>query len=122
MLAAGGRLMTLFSKAWMPTVAWSIAGLLAFFAQPARAEPKVANQPVNLSASPVAPAEAESSSKAAPTSQPASDIAAKESLHHLDCGIEAKSSMHCIAYITVEEKLMKTYRDALLPHRGELVK
>lgn len=30
------------------------------------------------------------------------------------------SDMHTIAYITVDETDMKTYRDALKPHRGQL--
>ncbi len=30
------------------------------------------------------------------------------------------SEMHSIAFITVDEKDMKTYRDALKPHRGQL--
>ena len=30
------------------------------------------------------------------------------------------SEMHAIAFIVVDEKYMKTYRDALKPHRGQL--
>jgi len=30
------------------------------------------------------------------------------------------NEMHTIAYIIVDEKDMKTYRDALKPHRGEI--
>ena len=48
------------------------------------------------------------------------EFARKEVLEYLDCGVEQKDPMYCTAYITVEEKLMPTYRDALLPHRGEL--
>jgi len=32
------------------------------------------------------------------------------------------SDLHAIAYIIVDESDMKTYRDALKPHRGELAK
>ena len=50
------------------------------------------------------------------------EFAEKESLPFLDCGVQQHGEMYSIAYITVEEKLMATFRDALLPHRGELAK
>lgn len=32
------------------------------------------------------------------------------------------SEVYCMAYVIVDEKDMITYRDALKPHRGEIVK
>lgn len=42
----------------------------------------------------------------------------KLNFHEID-SIEI-SNMHSIAFITVDEIDMKTFRDALKPHRGEL--
>lgn len=38
--------------------------------------------------------------------------------HKID--IEEKNPMLVAAFITVDEKYMKVYRDALKPHRGEI--
>lgn len=43
-----------------------------------------------------------------------------ENLSYLEIDSAELSEYHAIAYITVEESLMKIYRDALKPHRGEL--
>lgn len=43
-----------------------------------------------------------------------------EQLHHYEVNHQELNEMHTIAYITVDEVDMKTYRDALKPHRGEL--
>ena len=40
------------------------------------------------------------------------------SFHEIDS--KQLNEMHSIAFITVDEIDMKTYRDALKPHRGEL--
>lgn len=48
------------------------------------------------------------------------EFAEKENLHYYSIDHTEISEMHAIAYIVVDEKDMKTYRDALRPHRGEL--
>ena len=40
------------------------------------------------------------------------------SFHEID--IQEKNPMLCAAFIIVDEKDMKIYRDALQPHRGEI--
>ena len=35
-------------------------------------------------------------------------------------GVETHSDMHSIAYMVVDESIMKPIRDALKPHRGQL--
>ena len=42
----------------------------------------------------------------------------KLSFHEID--IQEKNPMLFSAFITIDEKDMKTFRDALKPHRGEL--
>lgn len=37
-----------------------------------------------------------------------------------DVNVKDLNPLHSIAYITVDENYMKTFRDALKPHRGEL--
>jgi len=44
-----------------------------------------------------------------------------EKLHFYNIDFAIISEMHTIAFIIVDENDMKTYRDALKPHRGELV-
>lgn len=48
------------------------------------------------------------------------EFAAAEKLHYYDINHEQINEFHTIAFVTVDEVDMKTYRDALLPHRGEL--
>ena len=43
-----------------------------------------------------------------------------EQLHYYEINVTFFSEMHSIAFIIVDEIDMKTYRDALKPHRGEL--
>ena len=43
-----------------------------------------------------------------------------EQLHYYEIDVTFISEMHSIAFIIVDEIDMKTYRDALKPHRGEL--
>ena len=50
------------------------------------------------------------------------EFAEKENLHYYSIDHTEISEMHATAYIVVDEKDMKTYRDALRPHRGELAK
>ena len=44
----------------------------------------------------------------------------KHKLLFHDVGFTEVSEMHAIAFITVDETDMKTFRDALKPHRGVL--
>lgn len=46
----------------------------------------------------------------------------KEDLAFHSTGTDPVSEMYCIAYIVVNEADMITYRDALVPHRGEVAK
>jgi len=48
------------------------------------------------------------------------EFAAIEKLHFYEVDSSAISEMHTIAFIVVDEIDMKTYRDALKPHRGQL--
>lgn len=48
------------------------------------------------------------------------EFAQMEKLPFHDVGFTEFSEMHAIAFITVDETDMKTFRDALKPHRGEL--
>ena len=43
-----------------------------------------------------------------------------ESLNYHEIDIQESNPMLVSAYIIVDEKDMKTYRDALKPHRGEI--
>ncbi len=43
-----------------------------------------------------------------------------ESITPVITGFEIFSEMHAIAYIVVNESIMKPVRDALKPHRGEV--
>lgn len=43
-----------------------------------------------------------------------------EKLHFYEIDFTEISEMHAIAFIVVDEIDMKTYRDALKPHRGQL--
>ena len=49
------------------------------------------------------------------------EYAQTNSLELLDAGTKVITDMHCIAFMVVHEKDMITVRDALKPHRGELV-
>jgi hypothetical protein len=48
------------------------------------------------------------------------EFATIENLDFSEIDIQEKTPMLFSAYITVDEKDMKTYRDALKPHRGEV--
>lgn len=48
------------------------------------------------------------------------EFAIIENLHYYEINFSKISEMHTIAYIIVDEVDMKTYRDALKPHRGQL--
>lgn len=48
------------------------------------------------------------------------EFAIIEKLHFYDVDFTVISEMHTIAFIIVDEIDMKTYRDALKPHRGQL--
>ena len=50
------------------------------------------------------------------------EFAVKENLYFYDTNTEELNEMHSLAYITVKEEDMLTYRDALKPHRGEVAK
>jgi len=50
------------------------------------------------------------------------EFAVKENLSFYEINTHKISEMYCIAFITVNEKDMITYRDALKPHRGEVAK
>jgi len=43
-----------------------------------------------------------------------------EKLHFYEINLSVISEMHTIAFIIVDEVDMKTYRNALKPHRGQL--
>ena len=48
------------------------------------------------------------------------EFAEIESLTYHEIAIQEINPLLVAAFITVDEKEMKTYRDALKPHRGEL--
>lgn len=48
------------------------------------------------------------------------EFATIERLHFYEIDFSIISDMHTIAFIIVDEIDMKTYRDALKPHRGQL--
>ena len=48
------------------------------------------------------------------------EFATIENLDFFEIDIQEKNPMLFTAFITVDEKDMKTYRDALKPHRGEV--
>lgn len=43
-----------------------------------------------------------------------------EKLHYYEINYATLSEMHTIAFVIVDEVDMKTFRDALKPHRGQL--
>ena len=50
------------------------------------------------------------------------EFATKEQLYFFETNVEPVNELYCMAYITVKEVNMLTYRDALIPHRGEVAK
>lgn len=44
----------------------------------------------------------------------------REQLPYIEIDTQEINPMHFTAYIVVEESVMKIFRDALIPHRGEL--
>ena len=48
------------------------------------------------------------------------EFASLEKLHFYEIDIQEKNPMLVSAFITVDETDMKTFRDALKPHRGEI--
>lgn len=43
-----------------------------------------------------------------------------DKLPYHEVNLATLNEMHSVAYITIDESLMKVFRDALKPHRGEL--
>lgn len=50
------------------------------------------------------------------------EFALKDELFFFETNVEPINELYCIAYITVKEEDMIKYRDALMPHRGEVAK
>ena len=50
------------------------------------------------------------------------EFALKDELFFFETNVEPVNELYCIAYITVKEEDMIKYRDALMPHRGEVAK
>lgn len=50
------------------------------------------------------------------------EFAKKEDLFCYETNVDPVNELYCLAYITVKEEDMITYRDALMPHRGEVAK
>ena len=50
------------------------------------------------------------------------EFSVKENLSFHEIATQKISEMYCLAFITVNEKDMLTFRDALQPHRGEVAK
>jgi len=50
------------------------------------------------------------------------EFSEKEKLAFYEISTNQISKMYCIAFITVNESDMITFRDALKPHRGEVAK
>lgn len=48
------------------------------------------------------------------------EFAVIEKLHYYEINHAVLSEMHAVAFIVVDEIDMRTYRDALKPHRGEV--
>ena len=48
------------------------------------------------------------------------EYATIEKLHYYEIAFLTMNEMHTIAFIIVDEVDMKTYRDALKPHRGQV--
>jgi hypothetical protein len=48
------------------------------------------------------------------------EFATLENLNYFEINHAQLNDFHSLAFVTVNEVDMKTYRDALLPHRGEL--
>lgn len=48
------------------------------------------------------------------------EFAILENLHFYEIDVQEKNPMLVSAFITVDETDMKTFRDALKPHRGEI--
>ncbi len=50
------------------------------------------------------------------------EFAVKDELFFYEASITPVNELYCVAYITVKEADMIKYRDALIPHRGEVAK
>lgn len=48
------------------------------------------------------------------------EFVAKEEIPYVNSGVEEMGELHSVAFITVPESHMRTVRDALIPHRGEV--
>lgn len=48
------------------------------------------------------------------------EFAEKENMEYFSIDSKTISEMYSLAYILVKEEDMKIYRDALIPHRGEI--
>ncbi len=49
------------------------------------------------------------------------EFVANEQIPSIESGVEEIGPLHSIAFITVPESHMRIVRDALIPHRGEIV-
>jgi len=49
------------------------------------------------------------------------EYATIEKLHFYEIAVSIINEMHTIAFIIIDEVDIKTYRDALKPHRGQVV-
>lgn len=49
------------------------------------------------------------------------EFADKEQLELNETGVEKQTEMHYLAYLMVSQEEMKKVRDALIPHRGQLI-
>ncbi len=50
------------------------------------------------------------------------EFTVKDKLFFYETDVEPVNEHYCIAFITVKEEDMIKYRDALMPHRGEVAK
>jgi len=50
------------------------------------------------------------------------EFSEKENLNYIEISTYSISEMYCIAFITIDEKDMIVFRDALQPHRGEVAR
>ena len=48
------------------------------------------------------------------------EFAIKEKIPFENSGVVEETELHAIAFVTVKESFMKTVRDTLIPHRGEI--
>ena len=49
------------------------------------------------------------------------EFAIREKLEMSETGVEEQTPLHFLAFLMVSEQEMKKVRDALIPHRGQLI-